>query len=120
MLRDLVPILVPLGITYVTFWGIITILRVIREARIKARMVELGHLEPEKQWITQKSAQLTDTYSNLKYGIVLVSVGAGLVIVNDLNLDHNAPTIFGLLAIVSGLGFLLYFAIMKYLYKKAD
>ncbi len=119
-MNSLTGILVPIATTYLFFWGIISILKVIRESRIKARMVELGHLEPEKQWITQKSASLADTYSNLKYGIVLVSVGTGLMIVNDLDLDHNAPIIFGLLAIVAGLGFLLYFAIMKYLYRKVD
>lgn len=119
-MNSLAGILIPIGTTYLFFWGTINILKVIRESRIKARMVELGHLEPEKQWITQKSATLADTYSNLKYGIVLVSVGTGLMIVNDLDLDHNAPIIFGLLAIVAGLGFLLYFAIMKYLYRKVD
>ena len=119
-MAGLVAVMIPIAVTYIVFWGIISILRIIRESRIKARMVELGHLEPDKQWITQKSANVADTYSNLKYGIVLVSVGTGLVIVNDLNLDHNAAIIFGLLAIVAGLGFLLYFAIMKYLYRKAD
>lgn len=119
-MTGLVAVMIPIAVTYIVFWGIVTILRIVKESRIKDRMVELGHLEPEKQWILQKSASAPDTYSNLKYGIVLVSVGAGLMIVNDLNLDHNAPIIFGLLAIVAGLGFLLYFAIMKYLYRKAD
>lgn len=119
-MEGIVALSIPISITYIIFWGIISILRINRESKIKARMVELGHLEPEKQWITQKSASVADTYSNLKYGILLVSVGIGLVIVNDLNLEYNAPVIFGLLAIVAGLGFLAYFAIMKYFYKKAD
>ncbi len=111
---------IPIAVTYIIFWGIISILKVRRESEIKARMVELGHLEPDKQWIIKKDTSVADTYSNLKYGILLVSVGAGLVVVNDLNMDHNAPVIFGLLAIIAGLGFLIYFAIMKYLYRKAD
>ncbi|MPR35027.1 DUF6249 domain-containing protein [Salmonirosea aquatica] len=119
-MNSLAGILIPLGTTYLLFWGIVTIMRVAKESSIKARMVELGHLEPEKQWILQKSASAPDAYSNLKYGILLVCVGAGLMIVNDLNLDHNAPIIFGLLSIVAGLGFLLYFLIIKYLYRKAD
>lgn len=119
-MTELVAVTIPIAVTYIVFWGIVSILRIIKESRIKSRMIELGHLEPEKQWITQKSANVADTYSNLKYGIVLVSVGIGLVIVNDLNMDYNAPIIFGLLAIVAGLGFLLYFAIMKYLYRKVD
>jgi hypothetical protein len=112
--------MIPIAVTYIVFWGVVAIMRIQKETRLKSRMIELGHLEPEKQWITQKSMNMADTYSNLKYGIVLVSVGTGLMIVNDLDLDHNAPIIFGLLAIVAGLGFLLYFGIMKYLYKKVD
>lgn len=119
-MTELVAVMIPIAVTYIVFWGTVTIMRIDKESRIKSRMIELGHLEPEKQWITQKSINVADTYSNLKYGIVLVSVGIGLVIVNDLDLDHNAPIIFGLLAIVAGLGFLIYFAIMKYLYRKAD
>lgn len=119
-MSSLTGILVPIGTTYLLFWGIVAIMKVAKESSIKARMVELGHLEPEKQWILQKSGSALDTYSNLKFGILLVCVGIGLMIVNDLDLEHNALIIFGLLAIVAGLGFLLYFAMMKYLYRKAD
>ena len=119
-MEGIVALSIPIAVTYIIFWGITSILRIKRESDIKARMVELGHLEPDKQWIIQKSTSAADTYANLKYGILLVSVGAGLMIVNDLNLDHNALIIFGLLAIVAGLGFLTYFAIMKYLYRKVD
>lgn len=119
-MAGIIAVTIPIATTFILFWGIINILRITKDSKIKARMVELGHLEPDKQWITQKTASVADTYSNLKYGILLVSVGIGLVIINDLNIDHNAPVIFGLLAIVAGLGFLTYFAIMKYFYRKAD
>lgn len=111
---------IPIAITYIIFWGIVSILKVKRESEIKARMVELGHLEPEKQWITQKSASVADTYSNLKYGLLLVSVGIGFMLVKDLDIQFDTTMIIGIIAIVSGLGFLIYFAIMKYLYRKAD
>ncbi|GHB79533.1 DUF6249 domain-containing protein [Persicitalea jodogahamensis] len=119
-MAGIIAVTIPIATTFILFWGIINILRIVKESNIKARMVELGHLEPDKQWITQKTASVADTYANLKYGILLVSVGAGLVIVNGMNLENNGPIIFGLLAIVAGVGFLTYFAIMKYFYKKAD
>ncbi len=119
-MEGIVALSIPIAVTYIIFWGIISILRINRESKIKARMVELGHLEPEKQWITQKSASLADTYSNLKYGILLVAVGIGLMLVKDLDIEFNSSTMIGIVAIVAGLGFLVYFLIMKYLYRKAD
>jgi len=119
-MSSLTGILVPIGTTYLLFWGIVAIMRVAKESSIKARMVELGHLEPEKQWILQKSANTPDAYSNLKFGILLISVGSGLIAVRNLDLEYDSPTILGLLALLAGAGFLVYFLIMKYLYKKAD
>lgn len=119
-MEGIVALSIPIAVTYIIFWGIISILRINRESKIKARMVELGHLEPEKQWITQKSASVADTYANLKYGILLVAVGIGLMLVKDLDIEFNSSTMIGIVAIVAGLGFLVYFLIMKYLYRKAD
>lgn len=119
-MEGIVALSIPIAVTYIIFWGIISIQRTNREAKIKARMVELGHLEPEKQWIVQKSANVADTYSNLKYGILLVSVGVGFMLVKDLDIELDTTTMAGTLAIVAGIGFLVYFMIMKYLYQKAD
>lgn len=119
-MEGIVALSIPISITYILFWGIISILRVNRESAIKARMVELGHLEPDKQWITQKSASVADTYANLKYGLLLVSVGIGFMLVKDLDIEFDSTTIIGIISMVAGLGFLVYFLIMKYLYRKAD
>ena len=112
--------LVPVGILTVIFWGLTSIIRTFKEAKIKSRLIELGHLEPDKQWILQKSATVADTYSNLKYGILLVFIGLGFMAVRNLDLETDSPTIFGLLAILAGAGFLLYFVMMKYMFNKAD
>ena len=112
--------LVPVGILTVLFWGLTTIIRTLKEASIKKRMIELGHLESEKQWILQKSATIADTYSNLKYGILLICVGVGFMAIQNLDFESDTSTIFGLVAILAGAGFLLYFVMMKYIYKKAD
>lgn len=112
--------MIPIATTFILFWGIIGILRIVKESKIKARMVELGHLEPDKQWIVQKSANVADTYSNLKYGILLLSIGIGFMLVKDLDIELDTTTVLGILTIVAGIGFLIYFGIMKYLYRKAD
>lgn len=117
---DATAFLVPVGILTVIFWGLTTIIKTFKEAKIKGRMIELGHLEPEKQWILQKSATIADTYSNLKYGILLVCVGIGFMAIRNLDIENDTSTIFGLVSILAGAGFLLYFALMKYMFKKAD
>ncbi len=119
-MAGIIAVTIPIAVTFILFWGIISILRVVRESRIKDRMVELGHLEPEKQWITQKSSSVADTYANLKYGILLISVGIGFMLVKDLDIEFDSTTVVGTIAMVAGAGFLLYFVIMKYLYQKAD
>jgi hypothetical protein len=112
--------LAPVGILTVIFWGLTTIIRILKEASIKKRMIELGHLESEKQWILEKSTTVANTYSNLKYGILFVCVGIGFIAIRNLSMEQDALTVLGLVAILAGFGFLIYFMIMKYIYKKAD
>ncbi|GAB2791823.1 hypothetical protein GCM10027275_40840 [Rhabdobacter roseus] len=119
-MSDLTGILVPIGTLAIIFWGIHAIISTLKEAKIRSRLIELGHLETEKQWILEKRQQANDTYANLKYGIILLCLGAGFVLIQDLDMYHNSSLIFGIIALLAGVGFLLYFALMKYFFKKAD
>lgn len=119
-MEELVAILVPLGSLSAIFIGITAITKAINDGKLKKRLIELGHLEPEKQWILQKQNSATETYANLKYGILLICVGAGFMAVSNLSMENDSTTIFGMLSILAGAGFLVYFVLMKYLFKKAD
>ena len=119
-MAGIIAVTIPIAVTYIFFWGIIAILRVVKESNIKARMVELGHLEPEKQMILERKNAASSTYANLKFGILLVSLGIGFMLVRDLDIEFDSTTIIGIIAILAGVGFLVYFLIMKYFYRKAD
>ncbi len=119
-MAGIIAVTIPIAVTFILFWGIIGILRIVKDSNLKARMVELGHLEPEKEWILKRSTDATSTYSNLKFGILLISVGIGFMLVKDMDIEFDSTTIIGIISIVAGLGFLVYFGIMKYVYRKAD
>ncbi len=63
-----------------------------------------------------KKVDTTDTYSSLKWGLVLLSLGVGLAIgiSSDIHYDSDGPVYtMPAIAISSGIGFIAYYLILK-------
>jgi hypothetical protein len=90
----------------------IIIIMVILNHRIKIKMINAGHVD-------ENSVKLLNTSFNnlkfdaLKWGLVLLFGGLGLVLLNYLPYNDNSPFPFGVEAVCLAIGFLVYYFITR-------
>lgn len=104
--------LAPVLILLVIFGGIIGIVRVVSESRLRTRLIEKGMVDEKAQYLWTKSH--SDGYlNNLKWGMVLVAIGAAALLSQFLPYYFDDSGTIGLMLIFGGLAFLLYYPIAQ-------
>ncbi|MBS1514870.1 MAG: hypothetical protein JSS63_07550 [Bacteroidetes bacterium] len=94
----------------IIFWWLYT------KHRERMRLIEKG-LTPEevKSYFSEANNKPKNPYSTLKWGILITFLGAGIFVANLLedkfNMGDGMTT--GLVFIFAGLGFLLYYVLVK-------
>ena len=99
-------LLVILGITS----AIVIIILSILNHRIKMRMIKDGHVDDNSIKILsqQNNGFKLDT---LKWGIILLFGGIGLIILEYVPYNYNSPLPFGIETVCLAVGFLVYYFI---------
>jgi hypothetical protein len=106
---DLTPVLV-IGII---FGGWALIIHVIQSSRIKKKMLEVGKVDIDPELMKTMLGQNESSISSLKWGIVGLFSGLGLLIINLIS-DLDAPALFfGIEIISASLGFITYFLLYR-------
>ena len=109
--------LAPVLIMLIIFGGIIGIIRVVSESRLRNRLIEKGMVDEKVQYLWTRGH--SDAHlSNLKWGMVLVGIGAAALISQFLPYDMNDGGTIGLMLIFGGLAFLLYYPIAQKQYRE--
>lgn len=106
--------------------GIITLVKTITEYKLKRRLIDKAEvnegfnsaLEESMKSISRKVEQTS--YPTLKWGLVFLSVGVGLILLHYLDYNMNSPLPFGLISACAALGFLIYYFLMKKELKKPE
>ena len=91
--------------------GIAKIIQTFTDYHLKKRMVELGHVDEKVSNILGNQEELT--YSSLKWGLIILFGGLGLILLEFISYDIDSPFPFGVEAVFIALGFLLYYFIVK-------
>lgn len=107
---ELVPIVAIIMVFGTVSLAIITITNFL----LKKKLIQSGNLDPESQkLITQNFSGMK--FDNLKWGLVLLFAGIGLVIIDFLPMHEirNMHLPLGIELISIALGFLIYFFYMK-------
>lgn len=93
----------------VLFLSIVAIVKIIADNRTKAKLIEARPSDEVVRALFEKPRDPA-LHSSLKWGIVIVSVGLGLVVVQTLGDDwFNRPTAYGVMLVFGGAGLLLYY-----------
>ncbi|MGA0556633.1 DUF6249 domain-containing protein [Larkinella sp. VNQ87] len=91
--------------------GIYLILKPLIRYLLRRRLMELG------QWNEESLRQLDDDNDrptdNLKWGLILLFFGLGLILVAFLPYSYESSLPYGIVAVSTALGFLLYYAIVS-------
>lgn len=94
-----------------TFYGVTKLLT---DYYLRKKMVEKGLVGEDAANILARDHEKMSRYSSLKWGLIVVFAGIGLLIINLAVDFHNDPSLpLAILAISIGLGFLVYYFIIN-------
>lgn len=105
-------LLMPVAILGTFGAGAVLFTRTLTDYFLRRKMVEKGYVNEENKHLLEK-LNSNNKYTNLKWGLIVLFGGIGLVIINYLPRQHDSTLPFGVFAISVALGFLIYFAIVK-------
>jgi hypothetical protein len=108
-------------VTAIVFFGIYHIIRIFTDFLLKRKIIKAGHidhagiLEPVKETLEE------NRYPTLKWGLVALMAGAGLILIELLSWggafqwvkDYNSVMPVGIELVFISAGFLLYFFIIN-------
>ena len=105
-------LLIPIIIVPTFFYAIAYITRVISDNRIRRTLVDNNASEEiiQKLFLENRDEAVS---GNLKWGIVLVLIGAALGVIQVTGLSEHDPLTYGVVFIFGGGGLLVYYAIQS-------
>jgi hypothetical protein len=103
---DIITILIPIVLAIC----IVVIVRVVVDARLRRRLAET-HASESLVIALLQSDEVNRRKSSLKWGVVVLSLGVGCVIIDLLGLGVEDPSSFGLLFVAIGVGMVVHYRI---------
>lgn len=92
----------------------IAIIKVISDNLVRKRLVD-KHADTETVKAMLDQTERGQRESALKWGIVAVSSGLSLLLIDLLNLQPEDPSTIGIIVLFGGIGFLIYFYVSRLL-----
>ena len=107
-MEELIPIVAIVSV----FGGGILFTKVLTDFFLKRRLIDKEITGDDAGSILRAQTE-GSKYSGLKWGLITLSAGVGLIIINYVPYDGDTPFPYGVLAICISLGFLAYYYMMK-------
>ena len=86
--------------------------KILTEYILKKKMIEKGFVNEDTQAIFKRQSA-TNQYSALKWGLLALSGGIGLIIIDYMGVDMDSTLPFGILSVSMSVGFLVYYFLVK-------
>jgi hypothetical protein len=109
-LRD---ILMPIAIIGSFGTAVYLFAKVMTDYILKKKMIEKGFVNDDTQAIFKQHAETDGKYGSLKWGLIILSAGLALVVLEFINVRPDSPLPYGLLAVFVSIGFLVYYFIVQ-------
>jgi hypothetical protein len=87
--------------------------RTITDYILKKKMIEKGFVNDETQAIFKQHQTADSQYPSLKWGLIALFAGIGLIIMEYVPVRPDSPLPYGLFAVSVSLGFLVYYFLVK-------
>ncbi len=108
-------------ITAIVFFGIYQLIKVFTDFLLKRKIIKSGHLEHAGILEPVKLNQEENRYPTLKWGLVALMAGVGLILIESLSWggafkwvkDYNSMMPLGIELVFIAAGFLIYFFIIN-------
>ncbi len=105
-------VLMPVAILGSVGTSLYMIIKVITDYILRKKMIDKGFVNDDSQSIFKQYSS-ENKYSALKWGIIILSGGIALIIIDALTVDPETPLPYGIFAVCLSVGFLTYYAIVK-------
>jgi len=102
--------LVPLGLFISIVVALIAVAKILSDGRTRRRLIESGVTAEVARAVTPEIRDDLGIYGALKWGIIVLSAGLALVVIQFLPYKDNSPIVPGILLVFVGVGLLVYWA----------
>lgn len=109
-LRD---ILMPIAVIGSFGTSLFLFTKVMTDYILKKKMIEKGFVNEETQAIFKQQSTNNGKTSSLKWGLITLSAGIALILLEYIDVRPGSPLPFGLLAVFISVGFLAYYFVTK-------
>lgn len=109
-LRD---VLMPISILGTIATGIYLFTKIMTDYILKKKMIEKGFVNDDTQAIFKQHANTDGKYSSLKWGLLVLSAGLALIILEYIDVRSDSPLPYGVLAVFISVGFLVYYFLVQ-------
>jgi len=92
------------------FFGIVSIIKAFSSHFLRKKMLDRNNLDPS---VVQAMRLGENRQAALKWGLVVLFGGLGLILLSVLPYQTNSPLPFGIEAVMISIGFLLYYFIER-------
>ncbi len=96
----------------VIFFCLVAVVKIISDNRLKRILIEKGKLDESAKFLHQHQAA-ANPLSSVKWGMVLIGIGAALLLSQFFPYTFSDEAILGLIFLFAGLGFLIYYFLWK-------
>jgi hypothetical protein len=96
----------------IVFGAIVLSIKYIIEYALRKRLIDKGLVDEKVKYLFADSG-VTQLLSNIKWGFLLVAIGIALLWREFADFDVEDSTVFGVMFLLMGIGFLVYYFIAK-------
>lgn len=86
--------------------------KILTDYSLRKKMIEKGYVTEETQGLFRNGTAM-NKYGSLKWGLLFLSGGIALILMEVINVNPDSPLPFGIFAVALSLGFLVYYGIVR-------
>lgn len=94
------------------FIALVAMVKIISDARVKRMLIEKGKVDENVKFLNAQN-KLFSPLNSVKWGLVLIGVGAALLLGQIFPYTFDDVGIMGLMCLFGGVGFLVYYNMVK-------
>lgn len=112
-MNDFFNVLMPVAILGSLGASLYFFTKVLTDYILKKKMIEKGYVNEENQSIFKQYARDENRNASLKWGLIILSAGIGLIVIDAVNVRPDTTLPYGIFAVAISLGYLTYYYMMK-------
>jgi len=115
-MHDLLNVLMPISIIGSLGVAVVAFTRTLTDYILKKRMIDKGYVNEDTQAIFKQQMQpsmIENKYPSLKWGLIIFFAGLSLILMEYIPYEIESPLPYGLFALFTSLGFLMYYFIVR-------